>query len=149
MFFRSLFKKKKAVICTPSGYVCPQSISHCQRGWTMSCTVLRSALIGCHLFVYFSSLVLPSRALPVYCVALCSVVSGIRVFLPDSFLDLVCDFALWDLFGCFALFLFFFPHTHDLTTFDFTFYIIDFCSEPCCMWSRLLGQNLSFPVCFD
>lgn len=75
-----------------------------------SCAVLRSALIGCHLFpIYFYSLVLPFCALPVYCVALCSVVSGIRVFVPDSFLDLVCDCALWDLFGCFALFLLFFP----------------------------------------
>lgn len=43
----------------------------------LSSAVLRSALIGCHLFIYFSSLVLPSCALAVYCVALCSV-SGIQ-----------------------------------------------------------------------
>lgn len=138
--------KKKVVICTPSGYVCPQSISHCQFvircRWMTSCTVFHCPPLCCYWVLPVSYLLLlPCITILCFACILCCLV--FCCFRHSCFCAWVLSgpclwFCIMGLVWMFCPILAFFPHTHASITFDFTFYIIDFCSESCYMWHWLL-----------
>lgn len=147
VFFRSLFKKKKSQHLHPLRLrmsTIHLSLSICDSMWVddvLHCPPLCSYWVS-PLYLLF----LPRVTILCFACILCCLV--FCCFRHSCFRAwLFSGPRLW--FCIMGLVWMFCPNNLNNLWLLSAFYIIDFCSEPCCMWRQLLGQNLLFPVCFD